>query len=253
MVLYGSRQARYGCVPSLVIPGAETAHPTQSNSQALVLSPVSPCLFPDGGQAEVRWSPCQASTSSTPRRPVTVEKSIGGKVLSIETGRLAKQASGAVVVRLGDTMTPGRHRGRPRPRGARFLPPDGRLPREGLCRGQVPRRLHQTRRPAHDQGNPHLPAHRPARSARSFPNRTATRSRSRPARSRPTARTTPTSLDDRRLGHPAPGPGPVPRPDRRASGWAGSTASSIPLPNARRARGERPRPGRRQHERRPSS
>jgi polyribonucleotide nucleotidyltransferase len=44
-------------------------------------------------------------TSSSPRRPVTVERTISGKTISIETGRLAKQASGAVVVRLGDTMT----------------------------------------------------------------------------------------------------------------------------------------------------
>src|SRR2546423_4047213 len=44
------------------------------------------------------------STSSLPRRQVTVEKTIGGKTISIETGRFAKQASGAVVVRLGDTM-----------------------------------------------------------------------------------------------------------------------------------------------------
>src|ERR1700749_1111284 len=44
------------------------------------------------------------STSSLPRRPVTVEKTIGGKTISIETGRLAKQASGAVFVRLGETM-----------------------------------------------------------------------------------------------------------------------------------------------------
>src|SRR3954464_8463874 len=46
--------------------------------------------------------------SSTPvpaRKPTTVEKTIGGKTLSIETGRLAKQASGAVVVRVGDTMS----------------------------------------------------------------------------------------------------------------------------------------------------
>src|ERR1700759_3327050 len=45
------------------------------------------------------------STSSLPRRPVTVERSIGGQTISIGTGRLANQASGAVVVRLGDTMT----------------------------------------------------------------------------------------------------------------------------------------------------
>jgi polyribonucleotide nucleotidyltransferase len=46
-----------------------------------------------------------ASVSNTARRPVTVEKTIGGKTISLETGRLAKQASGAVVVRLGDTMS----------------------------------------------------------------------------------------------------------------------------------------------------
>src|SRR5512135_703735 len=45
-----------------------------------------------------------SSTSST-RRPVTVERTIGEKVISLETGLLAKQASGAVVVRIGDTMS----------------------------------------------------------------------------------------------------------------------------------------------------
>src|ERR671910_2635026 len=46
-----------------------------------------------------------SSTSVSVRKPVSVERTIGGKTLSLETGRLAKQASGAVVVRLGDTMT----------------------------------------------------------------------------------------------------------------------------------------------------
>src|SRR5919112_3907573 len=46
-----------------------------------------------------------ATATSSVKKPVTVERTIGGKTLSIETGRLAKQASGAVVVRLGDTMT----------------------------------------------------------------------------------------------------------------------------------------------------
>lgn len=40
----------------------------------------------------------------TLRKPVTVERNIGGKVISIETGKLAKQATGSCVVRLGDTM-----------------------------------------------------------------------------------------------------------------------------------------------------
>src|SRR5246127_4160846 len=46
-----------------------------------------------------------SSSSYATKKPVTVERSIGGKTVSIESGRLAKQASGAVVVRGGDTMT----------------------------------------------------------------------------------------------------------------------------------------------------
>ena len=45
-----------------------------------------------------------SSSSTETRGPVTVERSIGGKTISIESGRLAKQAHGAVVVRIGDTM-----------------------------------------------------------------------------------------------------------------------------------------------------
>jgi polyribonucleotide nucleotidyltransferase len=36
---------------------------------------------------------------------VSVSRTVGGKLISVETGKLAKQASGAVVVRIGDTMT----------------------------------------------------------------------------------------------------------------------------------------------------
>jgi polyribonucleotide nucleotidyltransferase len=43
--------------------------------------------------------------STTSIQRTHVERTIGGKLLSIETGQLAKQASGAVVVRIGDTMT----------------------------------------------------------------------------------------------------------------------------------------------------
>src|SRR3954467_9749629 len=45
-----------------------------------------------------------SSAPSATRKPVTIERTIGGKTISIESGRLAKQASGAAVVRLGDTM-----------------------------------------------------------------------------------------------------------------------------------------------------
>ncbi|MDB5351603.1 MAG: Polyribonucleotide nucleotidyltransferase [Planctomycetota bacterium] len=46
-----------------------------------------------------------SSNTSGTKKPVSVEVTLGGKTISIETGKLAKQASGAVVVRLGDTMT----------------------------------------------------------------------------------------------------------------------------------------------------
>src|SRR5258708_32315403 len=46
-----------------------------------------------------------SSSAFAVRKTVTVSRTIGDKTVSLETGRLAKQASGAVVVRLGDTMT----------------------------------------------------------------------------------------------------------------------------------------------------
>jgi hypothetical protein len=49
------------------------------------------------------WQVGYMSSTLIPRK--LVERTVGGKLLSIETGHLAKQASGSVVVRLGDTMT----------------------------------------------------------------------------------------------------------------------------------------------------
>jgi polyribonucleotide nucleotidyltransferase len=43
--------------------------------------------------------------SSTVIARKIVERTIGNKKISLETGFLAKQASGAVVVRIGDTMS----------------------------------------------------------------------------------------------------------------------------------------------------
>src|SRR5271165_2102822 len=43
--------------------------------------------------------------SSTALARKIVERTIGEKVISLETGLLAKQATGAVVVRVGDTMS----------------------------------------------------------------------------------------------------------------------------------------------------
>ena len=46
-----------------------------------------------------------SSAPTTPRKPVSVSRTVGGKLITLETGKLAKQASGAVVVRIGDTMS----------------------------------------------------------------------------------------------------------------------------------------------------
>src|SRR5438067_1263858 len=46
-----------------------------------------------------------SSSSIVARKFVAVERTIGGKTISMETGRFAKQATGAVVVRLGDTLS----------------------------------------------------------------------------------------------------------------------------------------------------
>src|SRR6204780_1015162 len=55
--------------------------------------------------------------------PVSVTVSVGGKDVSFETGKLAKQAAGAVVMRPGDTMVPATAQGRTDAReGADFFP-----------------------------------------------------------------------------------------------------------------------------------
>ena len=74
----------------------------------------------------------------------TVSVEIAGTEISFETGKMAKQASGAVVVRQGDTVVlEHRHRGQP-PR--RRLPPaDGRRRGAHVRRGQDPRLVLQAR------------------------------------------------------------------------------------------------------------
>src|SRR4051794_16624937 len=52
----------------------------------------------------VRSTPA-GTPEGCPVQPSRVERQIGAQVLSIETGKLAKQAHGAAVVRYGDTVT----------------------------------------------------------------------------------------------------------------------------------------------------
>ena len=75
-------------------------------------------LFSSPTPAAIRAALQVESMSSTlfPRK--LVERTVGDKLLSIETGHLAKQASGAVVVRIGDTMTLVAVVAGPRPRRA---------------------------------------------------------------------------------------------------------------------------------------
>src|SRR5256884_6484192 len=55
--------------------------------------------------------------------PVSVSVEVGGKEISFETGKLAKQADGAVLVRSGDTVVLGTAQGRTEAReGADFFP-----------------------------------------------------------------------------------------------------------------------------------
>src|SRR5919205_812205 len=57
------------------------------------------------------------------QRQARVELTVGGREISFETGKLAKQADGAVVVRSGDTMVLATAQGRQEPReGADFFP-----------------------------------------------------------------------------------------------------------------------------------
>jgi polyribonucleotide nucleotidyltransferase len=72
---------------------------------------------------------------------VTVTIEVGGEEISFSSGRLAKQADGAVVVRSGETMVLATAVGRTEAReGADFFPP-GRSPvASSSARGRPPRR-----------------------------------------------------------------------------------------------------------------
>ena len=59
--------------------------------------------------------------------PVSVTVNVGGKELTFETGKLAKQADGAVVVRSGDTVVAGQLIGYVSPAADACGPPGGCL------------------------------------------------------------------------------------------------------------------------------
>jgi len=78
----------------------------------------------------------------------SVETEIGGRTLKIETGKLAKQAAGAVVVTYGETVVLCTVvTGTPR-EGIDFFPLQVDYREKMVCRRQVPRRFFLSARPA---------------------------------------------------------------------------------------------------------
>jgi polyribonucleotide nucleotidyltransferase len=71
--------------------------------------------------------------------PTTVSVDVGGKTLTFETGKLAKQADGAVVVRSGETMVLATAQGRTEPReGADFFPLTVDVEERMYAAGKIP-------------------------------------------------------------------------------------------------------------------
>src|SRR6266566_6355317 len=71
--------------------------------------------------------------------PVSVSVDIGGKEITFETGKLAKQADGAVVVRSGDTMVLATAQGRTEGReGADFFPLTVDVEERMYAAGKIP-------------------------------------------------------------------------------------------------------------------
>ena len=105
----------------------------------------------------------------------TREIRIGQQTLRFETGKLAKQAGGSVIVRFGDSVVlVTACRAANRPRRHRLPAADGRLPRIHLRLGPNPRRLLQARGQARRKGSADEPLHRPADPA-AVPRRMAVR------------------------------------------------------------------------------
>ena len=78
-----------------------------------------------------------------------VEMALGRHTLSIETGKMAKQADGAVLVRLGDTVVLATACAQREPRvGVDFLPLTVDYRESNYAARQDPRRLLQARGPA---------------------------------------------------------------------------------------------------------
>ena len=180
-----------------------------------------------------------------------VSLEIGGSSISFETGKYAKQASGAVVVQAGDTMVLcTATAGEPARRG---LPSsDGRRRGADVRRGQDPRQLLQARGQGGREGHAHRAHDRPAAAA-ALPEGLEPRDAARvdPHVDRPRAplRHPRDERHQRRadgLGHPVPGAGRrrAHRPGRRGQlprqPRRGVAARVAARPRGRRHRGGHP-------------
>ena len=117
----------------------------------------------------------------------TVEVDLDGRKITLETGKMAKQANGAVVVRSGDSVVLVTAcmaaEAQTRTRAFSRSPCDYR--EYTYAAGKIPGRLHQARRPSVREGNSHQPPDRPP-DPPAVPRRLpATRPRSSPWCSRP--------------------------------------------------------------------
>ena len=163
----------------------------------------------------------------------TREISVGGRTISLETGRLAKQADGAVVVRSGDTVVLVTACAAANPReGIDFLPLTVDYREYTYASGRIPGGFFKREGKPSREGSSHQPPDRSAHPAALSVGLAARDAGHRPASSRPTPTTIPTCW-----------PSPVRRrrwlcrrfPSRkrlRGSGSARSTASSSSIPRS---------------------
>jgi len=95
----------------------------------------------------------------------TVKRIVNGQPFSIETGRMAKQADGAVVVRMGDTMVLVAVVAAQKKTDRDFFSAHGRVPREVLRLRPHSRRLFQARGTPRRARDFDLATHRPSHPA----------------------------------------------------------------------------------------
>ena len=85
----------------------------------------------------------------------TIEVEVGGQTITLETGRLAKQANGAVLVRCGDTVVLVSAVMREDVReGQDFFPLTVDVEERHYAAGKIPGRLHQARVASEREGDP---------------------------------------------------------------------------------------------------